>query len=195
MTVLATATALVASRYFTLDPATFLPQQRAVYLAELTPLLLHVGGGVLALVLGPWQFSPGLRARRPALHRILGRGYLLGALAAGLGGLALAPKGLAGPIAPLGFATLAVLLLVTSTAALVCIRRGSVRRHQVWMTRSYALIFSAVTFRLWLTLLPAVGVPFEQAYGSGAWASWLINLLVAARLSARYQAGRSGSAG
>lgn len=86
---------MVAARYFTLDPDTFLSQQRAVYLTELAPLLLHVGGGVLALALGPWQFRPRLRTRYPAAHRLIGRVYLLSALAAGLGGLALAPKGLA----------------------------------------------------------------------------------------------------
>ncbi|MFI9273533.1 DUF2306 domain-containing protein [Kitasatospora sp. NPDC052896] len=184
MTVLATVTALVASRYFTLDPATFLPQQRAVYLAHLAPLLLHIGGGVLALSLGPWQFSHRLRTRSPAVHRAIGRVYLVGVLAAGIGGLLLAPEGLVGPIAPLGFSALAVLLLGTSTAAYVTIRRRSVVRHQIWMIRSFALIFAAVTFRLWLTVLPAVGLPFDQAYGSGAWTSWLINLLVAERLIA-----------
>ncbi|MBC3840822.1 DUF2306 domain-containing protein [Streptacidiphilus sp. 4-A2] len=92
MTVLATATALIASRYFTLDPATFLPQQRAVYLAHLAPLLLHISGGVLALSLGPWQFSNRLRTRYPVVHRAIGRVYLVGVLAAGTGGLLLAPK-------------------------------------------------------------------------------------------------------
>ncbi|WP_051966791.1 DUF2306 domain-containing protein [Kitasatospora mediocidica] len=184
ITVLATLTALVAARYFTLDPNTFLAQQRAVYLAHLTPLLLHVGGGCLALALGPWQFLPWLRAGRPTLHRVIGRVYLVSVLAVAAGALLLAPTGLVGPIAPLGFSMLAVLLLVTSTAAYVTVRRRDYARHQVWMVRSYALIFASVTFRLWLTVLPAVGLPFDQAYGSGAWTSWLIDLLVAERVIA-----------
>lgn len=53
------------------------------------------------------------------------------------------------------------------------------------MIRSYALIFAAVTFRLWLSVLSGAGIPFDQAYGSGAWASWLINLLVAEQVIAR----------
>ena len=187
MTVLATAIALISSRYFTLDPETFLSQQKMVYLANLGPLMLHIGGGVVALTLGPWQFVSRLRTRRPAVHRFIGRVYLISVLAAGIGGLLLAPKALAGPIGPLGFATLAVLLLLTSVVAYISIRRGLVTRHRAWMTRSYALIFTAVTFRLWIGALSAAGLPFNQVYGSGAWTSWMINLLVAELLIARTQ--------
>ncbi len=185
MTVLATTIALISSRYLTLDPETFLSQQKMVYLANLGPLVLHIGGGVLALALGPWQFVSRLRTRRPAVHRFIGRVYLVSVLAAGVGGLLLAPKALAGPIAPLGFGTLAVLLLLTSVAGYVTIRRRLVARHRAWMTRSYALIFAAVTFRLWIGGLSAAGLPFDLVYGSGAWTSWMINLLVAELLIVR----------
>jgi uncharacterized membrane protein len=187
MTVLASTIALISSRYLTADPETFLPQQKLVYLANLGPLMLHIAGGVLALALGPWQFVSRLRTRRPAVHRFVGRVYLVSVLAAGVGGLLMAPKAMVGPIAPLGFGTLAVLLLVTSVAAYVTIRRRQVARHRAWVTRSYALIFAAVTLRLWIGLLPAVGVPFDQAYGSGAWTCWMINLLVAELLIVRSQ--------
>jgi uncharacterized membrane protein len=194
MTVLAVLIAAVSAPYLTLDPDAFLEQQRLVYLANQSPLLLHVGGGIVALVLGPWQFLAGLRARRPAVHRLIGRVYLLAVVAAGVGGLLLAPTALAGPAASYGFAALAVLLLVTSTAAFVTIRSRRVARHRVWVTRSYALIFAAVSFRLWLTVGTAVGMPFEQAYATGAWASWLINLLVAELLLARVTVGARSAA-
>src|SRR2546430_6703358 len=179
MTILATAIAVVSSRYLTLDPATFIPEQRMVCLAHLGPLMLHITGGVIALALGPWQFVTRLRTRRPAVHRFIGRVYLLSVLAAGIGGLLMAPRAMAGPAAPLGFATLAVLLITTSVIAYVHIRRRMVARHRAWMTRSYALIFSAVTFRLWVSGLPAVGLPFTLVYRSGARLSWMINLAVA----------------
>ncbi|WP_405019826.1 DUF2306 domain-containing protein [Kitasatospora sp. NBC_00070] len=191
VTFLATAIALLSARYLTLDPETFLPEQRATYLAHLVPLTLHVGGAVTALLLGPWQFLPRLRARRPAVHRFVGRVYLLGALATAVGGLLLVPNGLYPPIAPAGFAGLAVAVLVTTGAAFGAIRCGRVAGHRVWMIRSYALVFTGVTFRLWLMAGAAAGVPFEQAYTSGAWSAWLVNLLVAEHLIARRAAGRS----
>ncbi|MFF3595369.1 DUF2306 domain-containing protein [Kitasatospora indigofera] len=195
VTASATAIGLLSARYFTLDPDSFLPEQRVTYLANLAPLILHVGGGVVALVLGPWQFPQRLRTRGPAVHRLIGRVYLAAALATAVGGLLLVPKGLFGPIAPLGFAALAVLLLVATVAAFVSIRRGAVARHQIWMIRSYALIFTGVTFRLWISGFSAVGVPFGQAYGSGAWGAWLLNLLVAEHLVARLRPAAGAAAG
>ncbi|MFJ6138082.1 DUF2306 domain-containing protein [Kitasatospora sp. NPDC092286] len=192
MIVLAAATALITSRYLTLDPDTFLTEQRAVYLAHLLPLTLHVGGGVLAILLGPWQFLPRLRARRPVVHRVAGRGYLVAALVTGAAGLFLVPDSMVGPIAPIGFAVLDILLLATSAAGFAAARRGAIARHRAWMTRSYGLIFAAATLRVWLTVMPAVGVPFEQAYATAAWTSWLINLLVAEHVIARGPGPRPG---
>ncbi|WP_433351954.1 DUF2306 domain-containing protein [Microtetraspora malaysiensis] len=190
MTFLAAMTAAIAARYFTLDPKLFLAQQRAVYVANLVPLLFHVGGGILALALGPWQFVPRIRARHPAVHRAIGRIYLLSALAAGIGGLLLVPKGLYWPVAPLGFAGLAIVLLHASGMAFATIRRRAITEHQIWMIRSYSLIFAAVTFRLWLAVFSSTALPFDRAYMSGAWLSWLINLLVAQWLIVRIRSRR-----
>ncbi|MEV6972335.1 DUF2306 domain-containing protein [Kitasatospora sp. NPDC093806] len=185
VTVLAVLTALLTGRYLTLDPEVFLDEQRAVYLANRIPLVLHVGGGVLAILLGPWQFLPRLRSRRPALHRVTGRIYLAAVFVTGVGGLLLAPKGLVGPVAPIGFGTLAVLLLLSSTLAWTTARRGDHVRHRAWATRSFALIMAAATLRIWLPSMAAAGVPFEQAYATAAWTCWLINLVVAEHLLAR----------
>jgi uncharacterized membrane protein len=155
--------------------------------------MLHVTGAVVALVLGPWQFVRRLRTRHPAAHRFIGRIYLVCVLATGIGGLLLAPTALAAPAGPLGFATLAVLTLVASTVAYVSIRRRQVARHRAWMTRSYALIFTGVTFRLWIGGLPVLGLSFEHAYASGAFAAWMINLVVAELLITRARR-RTGAA-
>lgn len=178
MTVTATGLALFSARYFSLNPAVFLPGQVVVYAAHLGPLLLHVVGGVTALAAGPWQFWTGLRARHPAIHRAMGRVYLVAVVAAAAGGLLLAPLSMGGPLAHVGFGVLAVLLLLTSAAALVSILRRRIDAHRAWMFRSYSLVFAAVTFRWWLGLA-ATGLPFEQVYAVGAWTSWLIDLLAA----------------
>jgi uncharacterized membrane protein len=185
MTGLATLLALASARYFSLQPAVFLASQVTTYLSHLLPLLLHVGGGVVALAIGPWQFVGRLRARRPALHRLLGRVYLAAVVVAGVGGLLLSPLSLGGPMAHLGFGTLALVLLGTSAMAYISIRRRRIAQHRAWMTRSYALIFSAVTFRLWLAVFGIADVPFLQAYAVGSWATWLINLVAADLLLSR----------
>ncbi|MET9396511.1 DUF2306 domain-containing protein [Kitasatospora sp. NPDC002965] len=185
VTALAAATALLTSRYLTLDPEVFLEEQRAVYLANRLPLALHVGGGVLAILLGPWQFLPRLRARRPGLHRTIGRVYLVTVLVTAAGGLVLVPKALVGPIAPIGFGMLDALLLLSTAVAWRAVRRGEIARHRAWMTRSYALIFAGATLRVWLVVMDALGVPFDQAYAAASWTCWLINLVVAEYLITR----------
>ena len=41
-------------------------------------LFLHINGGTLALLTGPWQFWTGLRQKNLAIHRWTGRLFLLG---------------------------------------------------------------------------------------------------------------------
>jgi hypothetical protein len=48
-------------------------------------LFLHINGGTLALLTGPWQFWSGLRQRHMSIHRWTGRLFLLG-VAAGVAG-------------------------------------------------------------------------------------------------------------
>ena len=47
-------------------------------------LVIHVVPAGLALVIGPWQFVPRLRARFPRVHQMVGRVYLVSVLAAAL---------------------------------------------------------------------------------------------------------------
>lgn len=182
MTGLALSTALAALRYFSLNPIVFIPGQKVAYLANLGPLLLHVSGGTLAIAVGPFQLLTGLRRQHPRLHRLLGRLYLAGVLATAVGGLLLARIAMGGPLAKLGFAALALVLLTTTTAAFVSILRGRVAAHRAWVIRSYAVIFTAVTFRAWLGVLTSLGLPFDQVYAVGAWTAWMINLLAAETL-------------
>ena len=185
MTASALLLAVGSLRYFSLNPLVFIPSQQTAYLANLGPLLLHIAGGTVALAVGPFQFLGGLRARAPRLHRVLGRIYVAAALLTAAGGLGLARIAMGGPLARLGFAALALALLITTAVALTAILRRRVSAHRAWMTRSYALIFTAVTFRLWLAAFTVVGLPFDQVYAVGAWTSWMINLLVAEALLQR----------
>jgi uncharacterized membrane protein len=165
--------------YLSGNPDTFFQQQRLTYMAQLTPLMLHVAGAVVALSLGPWQFVRRLRSRWPRVHRVVGRVYVVAVLATGAGGLMLAPTTYTGRLAGLAFALLAVGTLGSTAMAFVAIRRRQIARHQVWMTRSYAFIFTGVSFRLGLILLPLLGLSFNTAYAVSAWIAWPINLAVA----------------
>lgn len=178
MTLLALAEVLLASRYLTLDPAHFFAEQRAIYSAHLTVLILHVSGGMVALTLGPLLFLAGMRRRWPALHRWLGRFYLLGILIGGSAGLMMSTYAYAGAIARSGFATLALLWLTTGVLAFIHIRNGNVDEHRRWMVRNFALTLAGVLLRLQLPLL-MTGLDFAVAYKIVAWSSWAPNLFIA----------------
>lgn len=169
-----------AMNYWGSGTEVFFDEQQLVYLRHRTELLLHVVFGPLALVLGPVQFSSRLRTRKPRLHRWMGAGYFCSVTLAGIGGLMLAPHAYGRPETALGFALLGVAWLTTAGMALWRIRRGDVEAHRRWVLRNFSLTFAAVTLRIWVPTLMAVGeIGFESAYAIAAWASWIPNLLVA----------------
>ena len=178
MTFLSLGIVLVASRYFTMNPVVFFPDQLEVYLAHKTGIMLHIFGGVVALALGPFQFLTGLRTRFPQIHRWLGRFYLLGILVGGFAGLYMATFAYAGIITRLGFSTLAVLWLTTGFMAYRTIRAGNTVAHRHWMIRNFALTFAAVTLRLEMGLLQ-MAFGSEPGYQMVAWLCWIPNLIVA----------------
>ncbi len=174
-----------SSAYLRLDPSEYFDRQRAVYVLREGPLLLHIGGAMVALALLPLQMSSRLRARRPRLHRAVGRLYLGGVLVGAVGGLLLSTTALGGRGATAGFAALAVAWLLTGALGLAAILRGDVEAHRRWMTRSFAVTFSAVTLRLYLgvfTVLADAGlttVAYETAYVAISWLAWVPNLALA----------------
>jgi uncharacterized membrane protein len=156
------------------------PQMRATFEAHRLGIYAHVFASLLALALGPFQFSARLRTTRRALHRWLGRVYLgVGVAVGGLAGLYMALHAFGGIAARLGFACLALAWLYSGLRAYLAIRSHDAASHRRWMVRNFALTFAAVTLRLYLPSSMAVGVSFELAYPAIAWLCWVPNLVVA----------------
>jgi uncharacterized membrane protein len=155
------------------------PELAASFRARPWAIGAHVLFGPIALTVGLAQFVPALRQPRWwSVHRMVGRLYGVSAVALAAAGLYLAPYSAGGPVTHVGFGLLAVCVLATTGQGYHAIRRGAVGRHRAWMLRSYALIFGAVTLRLWLPLLIAAHRgDFLAAYRGVAWVSWVPNLL------------------
>jgi len=159
------------------------PDMRAAFEANRAVVYVHVFASSVALILGPFQFMDGLRARRTSLHRWMGRLYLgVGVLLGGLAGLHMAFFAFGGLVSQLGFGGLALAWLYTGFRAYAAIRAKDIAAHRRWMVRNFALAFGAVTLRLWLPGSVAAGIPFELAYPAIAWLCWVPNLFVAERL-------------
>lgn len=180
MLLLAVLLFVLASHYLSLDPDVYFSEQREVYIANTIPLLMHVAGSMLATIIGPFQFLKKLRTGRYSkIHRWLGRLYLIGVLIGGLGGSYLAVIAYGGPMARLGFMSIAGIWLVSGFMAYTNIRNRRIEPHRKWMIVNYAITFAGVTLRLWQMLFGTIGLDFLTSYNIVAWLSWVPNLLIA----------------
>lgn len=178
MTVLAVFVALYAGLVLVL-PGFGPPFLHQVRLTRPLALSAHLGGGLVAMALGPWQLSSRLRARALNGHRWMGRVYVIAVAVGGLGGLVLATGSQGGLVTHLGFGMLAVLWLAATGMAWIRIRARDQAAHRRWMIRSFALTLAAVTLRVYLPLSAGLGIPFEEAYQAISWFCWVPNLVVA----------------
>lgn len=168
----------VASLHYFLFGARFAPPGIAEnFTARPALFLLHVGGGVVALAIGIWQFMP--RTRRSSWHRLAGRAYVIACILGGIGGFFLALGSTAGFVAQTGFGLLAVLWIAATWKAYSAIRARDIAAHRIWMWRSYGLTAAAITLRIILPVGSIAGVPFELLYPFTAWACWISSLAIA----------------
>jgi hypothetical protein len=78
-----------------------------------------------------------------------------------------------------GLFSLCVAWVVTTSMAVLAIRRRNLLQHREWMLRSYAVTFAFVTFRLGVdTLIAWQGLSFNDSQTIMAWACWAIPLLL-----------------
>ena len=139
----------------------------------------HVVGGGIALISGAFQFFPKWRQKRITLHRFLGRIYVIACAWGGISGLGIALYATGGTPAKIGFTSLALLWLYTTSMAYTTIKGKNIEAHREWMLRSYALTFAAVILRLQLPIyLSVLAMDFLPAYRIVSWSCWLPNLLL-----------------
>lgn len=141
------------------------------------PLWFHLTLGPLALLLAPVQLWTGLRQRRPWLHRLTGYTYALAVLGAGIASLLLLPQFQGTSWAASGFAAMALVWIACTATGVIYARKGDTATHRVWMLRSIAVAFGAVTLRLYMAPLIANGWTVTETYDVTAWLSWVPNLI------------------
>ncbi len=171
----------------------FISQKGAIGESPLwrTSLHIHIIGGLLCLFAALPQFSKFLLRRFPAVHRVSGRVYGMSVLflvcPTGFH-LALYAKG--GFFGKLGFLTLSVAAFHTTLAGwrTVLPRHRDMTAHRAWMTRSFALAASAITFRIYHMLGYLGGIEADTNYVACLWLSIAGNLAVAEIILHRKQA-------
>jgi uncharacterized membrane protein len=122
---------------------------RLQVIADRHLLIPHTLAGILALVIGPINFSSRIRARFLQLHRSLGLVYVASVFVGSFTGIALA----AGRPGLPGTSMQAAAWMVCTTAAFIAARNRQIAVHRQWMARSYAVTFTFVSSRV-LNLWP-----------------------------------------
>jgi len=164
-------------RYFVLTPQSY----GDYFWGKVSWLLPHVVCGLVAIVIGPLQFSARIRRDYLPFHRIAGRVYVVTVLCGAIAGLGMASSvGKDSAAYALGLTGLALAWITTTGMAFVAIRRKNIIQHKQWMVRSYVVTFAFVIFRLGSDLLRAGNVlPSHERSAMLAWACWAVPLLVA----------------
>jgi len=162
-------------RYLTLTANDYGPY----YWPRAAVLLPHLLGGLVAIIIGPFQFWSHLRNSHPKVHRISGRVYLISVTIGALAGLAMALTSDIGLAYASGLGSLGVAWLAISGMAFLAIRRRKFIQHKQWMIRSYVVTFAFVTFRVVDGVLSYYEIGEDPVRWSVlAWACWAVPLLV-----------------
>ncbi|MEX2205288.1 MAG: DUF2306 domain-containing protein [Myxococcota bacterium] len=160
----------------------------------------HVTLGAVYLLLALPQFLPGLRARRPRLHRAFGRLAVAAGLVAGLTavviGIAFPFSGLSETAVTLPFA---LLFLVSLGRGIWLARARRFALHREWMIRALAVGTSIATMRLvFVPALLLLGEPTHERARELSTPSFAIafvlHVAVAEYWIRRTRRGTSGSA-
>ena len=177
--VFALAITAYSLRYVFLGERAYVPELAPSFYVRPMTVIAHTLFGPIALTLGLVNLHPAIRQRqRWPVHRWIGRIYLISSIVLAGAGLSLSFHAAGGLVPRTGFGLLAVAVLGTSIMGYRSIRMRDVKHHREWMLRSYALIFAAVTLRIWMAILVTVYQgQFVPAYRWSAWLCWVPNAL------------------
>jgi uncharacterized membrane protein len=131
-------------------------------------LVPHALSGLIALLIGPFQFSSRLRQRHLRIHRIMGRTYLVSVAVSAIVALYISAIHQSDVQGKAWIFTLAITWLITGAMAFAAVRKGNIEAHRQWIARNYAFTTVFVTVRV------VHALPIPDAYGDTP--SWILLL-------------------
>ena len=147
---------------------------------KLLAYVLHIGGGSVVLLTGPFQFIAPIRNRYRRYHRIAGYTFLAGTAAAVVGFLLLLPTET--DLFLLSQIVALTLWVMSAAVAVIAIRRKHVLTHQHNMARSFVIAAYFVWARVVDQHLMWALVPFASNEGArfahSDWLAWFLPLIV-----------------
>jgi uncharacterized membrane protein len=150
----------------------------------------HVLAGAAFGITGPVQFVRALRSRFGALHRVLGRIFVLSGAILGLSGFSLLVQVMSQrtPLVDIARGLFSMALLIALVLAMAAIRNRDFLRHRAWVIRAYAIgmglgAVSLVFFPIYIiTGQPPSGIASDILFV----ASWVLTIAFAEVVIRRY---------
>ena len=147
-------------------------------------IAVHAAAGIVCLLSCLLQFFRPMTRRAPKLRQRLGQAYVHSVLwvlcPTGFYMAFFAKGGLPGVV---GFVLLGVAAFWTTWRGWIAMRRGRTREHVIWMIRSFAMVTTAITFRIYNIALYELGMSLDTGYqaalglslaGNAAAAEWIL---------------------
>jgi prepilin-type N-terminal cleavage/methylation domain-containing protein len=139
---------------------------------------LHIVSGPIAMASVLFMLATGKSKRFRPSHRWVGRVLVVVTLLAVCpGGLIMATKTFAGPVAAWGFSIQAGVTAIAVIMTAARARQKNIRAHWAWAYRSAILLCSPVLLRLATGAFSIVDIESMNTYRFLSWASWLLPLV------------------
>ncbi|HWD61270.1 MAG TPA: DUF2306 domain-containing protein [Humibacter sp.] len=180
----------MSSLYFVVMPAMpflreyYFSQQEQTYATYVVPLLTHIAGGTVALIVGPINLVNALRNGYTRTHRVFGSIYAVAVTVSATCAIFMSFHAYPGVIpfgrliVTSGFCTLGLTWLFTLVMALRGILiRHDIAAHRFWIISNFSLTFAAVVIRGENGVILAAGV-FTRVYPWLGWISWVPCIIV-----------------
>ncbi|GAB3359250.1 DUF2306 domain-containing protein [Lysobacter tyrosinilyticus] len=164
-------------------PSGTYPEDSAHLAVAPISLFAHVLAGVAFGITGPVQFVRALRHRFGALHRVLGRIFMLSGATIGLSGLSILVQVTSQrtPLVDIARGLFGLALLIALAQAMAAIRDRDFLRHRAWVIRAYAVgmglgTVALVFFPIYIvTGQPPIGLASDILFV----ATWVLNIAFA----------------
>ncbi len=162
----------------------FLETKQLIYHIKIwrASFYIHVFSSPIIILTGLFQFSQQLLNKRPKIHQILGKIYVVTVLfVSGPSAFIMSLYANGGRITQTSFVILSILWILFTFLAYRKIKNKEIASHAKWMIRSYALTLSAVTLRFYAYLIDVFNINIlpADAYLMLAYTSWISNLIIA----------------
>ncbi|MFM9837379.1 MAG: DUF2306 domain-containing protein [Cyclobacteriaceae bacterium] len=146
------------------------------------PLIFHISCGLIAMIIGPFQFWTSFRAKYIKTHRMLGRIYLIAILIGTISATNLAwTSGYKISFSwAFGLQGLAFAWISTALMAYISIMKRRIAQHKEWMIRSYVVTLGFFFFRILNNsdFVKSLVPEFTERGVTIIWFCWAIPLLI-----------------